>query len=185
MSADPPMRQCKLEEFYVQVKPGKSEANLLPMIESVIGINTISSETVALLLKGQLSIEKFVILDCRFDYEYEGGHIISAKNAFSKEVILEILKENEWENVPIIVHCEFSQLRGPSMIKWLRNHDRSQNIENYPGLSYPELYLMQGGYSEFFSFYPELCQPAGYVPCNVKKSKKELFKIKKSRTLYF
>jgi M-phase inducer tyrosine phosphatase len=174
------MRQSKIEEFFHQAKPGKSEAVLLPKLESSVGENLISVNTVAFLVKGEFSFDKFIILDCRFDYEYEGGHIAQAKHADSKSQILELLEGRNWDNIPIIIHCEFSQFRGPTFLKWLRNYDRIQNMDRYPNLSYPELYLMQGGYSEFYRIHPELCFPKAYVPCNLKKSKKELNKIKKT-----
>lgn len=183
MSADPPMRQCKLEEFFTQKKQGKSEAEILPKLPNSLGMDTISPSTVALLLKGDILVDKFLILDCRFDYEYEGGHILSAQNTSSKEQVLSLLEGQDWENVPIIVHCEFSQMRGPAMLKWLRNYDRNQNLENYPSLTYPELYLMQGGYAEFFASNPELCAPSNYVPCNQKKHKRALTQIKKHHKL--
>lgn len=178
MSLDTNLRQMKLEEFFPQKKSTKSEAEILPKLESSIGMNTISPSTLASILKNELPLNKFVILDCRFDYEYEGGHIEGAVHIKDTEALLEFLEGKDWESSPIIIHCEFSQLRGPNMLKWLRNHDRSQNIENYPNLYYPELYLMQGGYAGFFKEFPEFCVPSQYVPCRTRKMKKALTDIK-------
>lgn len=44
--------------------------------------------------------------------------------------------------------------------RFLRNNDRSRNA--YPRLHYPEIYLLQGGYKNFYESYPELCDPIGY-----------------------
>lgn len=182
--SNPPMVQTKIEDFFVQVKPGKSEATLLPIIENLSGMNVVSSETVASLLRGDLQIEKFLILDCRFDYEFEGGHISQACNFTSHEWLSEMLTGKNWDNVPIIIHCEFSQFRGPALVKEIRCQDRTENIKNYPILCYPELYLMKGGYSEFFSQFPELCSPIGYVPCKQQKRQKALTIIKKRSKLF-
>lgn len=54
------------------------------------------------------------------------------------------------ENQPLIViHCEFSQKRGPKLIRYLRKRDREINEDNYPNLIYPNVFLLKGGYSEF------------------------------------
>ncbi len=50
----------------------------------------------------------------------------------------------------IIFHCEFSSERGPSLLRFLRNQDRSLNEQSYPNLFYPELYLLEGGYKSFY-----------------------------------
>jgi M-phase inducer tyrosine phosphatase len=110
----------------------------------------------------------FKILDCRFDYEYQGGHIRNSVNANSPDALLDVLKDLA-PGTALIFHCELSQLRGPSMMRWLRNYDRCANVENYPRLNYPNLYILQGGYAEFFSHYRSLCDPDNYVPADTCK----------------
>ncbi|CAG9321432.1 unnamed protein product [Blepharisma stoltei] len=159
------LRQQKLEEFFHQEKPAKSEASILPKIRcsSNPDINYISPQSLADLLDNKISIEKYLVIDARYPYEYEGGHIQSAVNISSPENLSSILEGSNWENTPIIIHCEFSQQRGPALYRWLRNSDRLQNMENYPALSYPELYILQGGYSEFFKLFENFCTPQSYV----------------------
>lgn len=36
------------------------------------------------------------------------------------------------------------------------------NTESYPALHYPEIYLLHGGYKDFFAAYPQLCTPNSY-----------------------
>jgi hypothetical protein len=36
-------------------------------------------------------------------------------------------------------------------------------MHQYPKLYYPEIYILQGGYSGFFSHYKERCEPQSYV----------------------
>ena len=62
-----------------------------------------------------LYMPNIVIVDCRFDYEYQGGHIKGAININSKEALEETFFEakDTIENImrqkPIIIfHCEFS-----------------------------------------------------------------------------
>lgn len=48
--------------------------------------------------------------------------------------------------------------------RFLRNNDRSRNEHAYPALHYPEIYLLHGGYKEFFESHSELCDPISYRP---------------------
>ncbi len=45
----------------------------------------------------------------------------------------------------------------------MRELDRTANQDAYPHLFYPELYLMENGYCEFFRQFPELCDPQDYI----------------------
>lgn len=163
-------------------------------------------------------IDEYIIVDSRYPYEFQGGHIANALNIYTKKNLfiemfinrfnLHSLCHNHGVNhhhkLPtslsssdllnhhhsyhnalsrhqplsrsnsrsttvslnkidaqaaykkrtiIIFHCEFSSERGPSMMKFLRNQDRSLNEHAYPNLFYPELYLLEGGYKAFFEKY--------------------------------
>lgn len=52
------------------------------------------------------------------------------------------------KRIVIIFHCEFSSERGPRMCRFVREQDRAMN--EYPALHYPELYILKGGYKDFF-----------------------------------
>ena len=54
----------------------------------------------------------------------------------------------------IIFHCEFSQARGPKMYQLLRSYDREINYFQYPKLTYPNLCILEGGYSRFVEKFP-------------------------------
>ena len=89
-------------------------------------LRSISHSTLAELLQGKYSdvINEFTIIDCRFPYEYEGGHIKTAINIYTQEDILKKFISNQ-ENAAeiqngtkrdiLIFHCEFSSERGPSL----------------------------------------------------------------------
>ncbi|MGH0169721.1 UNVERIFIED_CONTAM: hypothetical protein FKN15_057441 [Acipenser sinensis] len=116
----------------------------------------ITGETMAAVLCGEFNslIEKYFILDCRYPYEYKGGHIKGALNLHKQEDISNffltkiITPTSEDKRVAVIFHCEFSSERGPKMCRFLRKEDRSMN--EYPVLHYPELYILKGGYKDFF-----------------------------------
>ena len=53
------------------------------------------------------------------------------------------------------------------MYSIMRGHDREYNLSIYPKLYYPEIYLLSGGYQQFFASFPEYCE-GGYVKKNDK-----------------
>lgn len=70
---------------------------------------------------------------------------------FSSEVKIE---EHMKNNTIIIVHCEFSSYRAPQTYNLIRKTDRKINEKRYPMICYPELYILENGYKEFFQTYP-------------------------------
>jgi hypothetical protein len=47
----------------------------------------------------------------------------------------------------------------------MRKADREANMAVYPAVDYPDLYVLEGGYKDFFGLYKQegLCHPASYV----------------------
>lgn len=105
-----------------------------------------------------------LIIDCRFEYEYDGGHVDGAINYNDKELLASHLFRSPLEGRTLMVfHCEYSAHRAPLMARHVRSEDRSHNAECYPRLTYPEVYILDGGYSGFFTDYRERCYPQAYV----------------------
>jgi M-phase inducer tyrosine phosphatase len=69
----------------------------------------------------------------------------------------------------LILHCEYSAHRAPIMAKFIRHHDRAVNVDSYPHLTYPDLYILDGGYSAFFAEHRALCFPQNYVEMSAKE----------------
>ncbi|OAF65965.1 Cell division cycle-related protein 25.3, partial [Intoshia linei] len=109
--------------------------------------------------------KKIIIVDCRYCYEYEGGHIKSAINLYNKKSIIETLMMSEckYENCIIIFYCEFSSERAPKTYRFMREIDRIINGDCYPKLYFPELYIVRGGYKAFFNQYKNFCEPQNYT----------------------
>lgn len=133
----------------------------------------ISRETLCEILDGchGSGYDKYTVIDCRFEYEYEGGHIEGAININSKTKLETELFSNTMQTAPhqrqlLIFHCEYSALRGPRMAMHLRNRDRQMNMHRYPQLHYPDIVILQGGYSHFFEAYCDRCVPQRYVEMN-------------------
>lgn len=108
-------------------------------------------------------------MDCRFPYEYEGGHIETAININTMEKLEEMFlqkMQGTTKRTIIVFHCEFSSHRAPRMALHLRKQDRLFNMKQYPKLTFPEIYILKGGYKEFWRTEAEYCQPKNYVEMN-------------------
>lgn len=145
-------------------------------------LKLISPDTLCDLLKGKFSdeVDCYTVFDCRFPYEYEGGHIRGAKNIWTQDALMEHLFSEDPQH-PLdghrqvfIFHCEFSSKRGPNMCRFLRKTDRKKNGMSFPKLFYPELYLLDRGYSTFFAEHPEMCVPQSYCRMEDQKYSEEL-----------
>lgn len=117
--------------------------------------------------------ERILVVDCRFEYEYSGGHIENAVNFNDKQQLTnELFSCNTPGSTLLILHCEYSVHRAPLTAKYIRNHDRTVNAEQYPRLSYPEMYILEGGYSNFFAQHRSKCYPQNYVEMNDQRHEK-------------
>jgi M-phase inducer tyrosine phosphatase len=151
-------------------------------------IPRITRETMIDVLDGKYS-DKFdqkMIIDCRFEYEYEGGHIDGAINYNDKELLASQLIDNPMEGRTLLIfHCEYSAHRAPIMARHIRARDRNENAAHYPKLYYPEIYILDGGYSAFFAEYRERCSPQAYVEMNaaehVNTCEREMGRLRQNR----
>uniref|UniRef100_A0A1I8I4J1 Protein-tyrosine-phosphatase n=1 Tax=Macrostomum lignano TaxID=282301 RepID=A0A1I8I4J1_9PLAT len=147
---------------------GNSEQrHALPTVKELdYGIRHVTSDTVSRLVNGEFSstVSSYAIIDCRYPYEFSGGHIQGAVNVFTQEDLLRRFLEpaSQAAAVPatkasvLIFHCEFSSERAPKLARFLRQRDREANVCNYPDLFYPEVYVLQGGYKAFYDAFKRL-----------------------------
>lgn len=78
----------------------------------------ISQDTMVRVLNGQYDqvYDDTVVVDCRFEYEYSGGHIQGASNYNDKEELAqELFKAPSKSTTLLIFHCEYSAHRAPLM----------------------------------------------------------------------
>ncbi|CAI4224992.1 unnamed protein product [Auanema sp. JU1783] len=155
---------------------------------------SISAETLASELRkwGEKEFsERFTLVDCRYPYEYNGGHIKTAMNIHDQNELEAIFFPLD-SSAPIrkripIFYCEYSQKRGPGMAHRLRSLDRSRNELQYPLVDYKEIYLLDHGYKSFFSeesHQLDLCEPSSYVAMREPQHSKQLtaYKWHKSKS---
>lgn len=173
---------------FTNIEYSHLESDLLPRIDA---------HQLARILRGDHDdqFDEFIIIDCRFEYEFNGGHITKAINISTQEALQEKLfqyqetdtKDTESKKRLIIFHCEFSMFRGPMMAKQLRKCDRMCNYDNYPLLTYPDIAILEGGYKNFYENYPQWCDPQGYVEMKNLRHKKlcesNLDKVRKDNKL--
>lgn len=162
------------------IKHSKGEEDLVPRIEVDELVN---------ILDGSYKhvFDQLIVIDCRFEYEFNGGHIDGAINISSKQDLEEKLlsahgRKHKKSHPLLIFHCEFSSYRGPIMANHLRKIDRLVNQDRYPSLDYPDMLILNGGYKTFFNFYKHRCFPKHYVEMkdhNYKKDcERELHRIR-------
>lgn len=145
------------------------------------GLMRISPSTMDELLEGRYdsSISRKIVIDCRFRYEYEGGHIKNAVNVGEKDLAEEMLLAGKlfdgtldvpepsesgkcdgngvMKKVVLVFHCEYSAMRAPTIAKHIREKDRHLNMPHYPALHYPEVYILEGGFASYFAHSPQHC----------------------------
>jgi rhodanese-related sulfurtransferase len=122
----------------------------------------ITGETLRGLSEGKYSdlFNSIVIIDARFAYEYDGGHIRGSVNVPDPGELRSRFFADPASRTLFVFHCEFSRVRGPSLAGFFREIDRSVNV--YPKLHYQNVYILDGGYAEFFRRFPEACD-GGYT----------------------
>ncbi|VDI02272.1 Hypothetical predicted protein [Mytilus galloprovincialis] len=82
-------------------------------------LKTISHDTMSSVINGSYDevLSSYRIIDCRYPYEYEGGHIKNAENIYAENGIIQFLEDNcdVTKRQVLIFHCEFSSERGPKL----------------------------------------------------------------------
>ena len=140
----------------------EDHADSLPRIEK---------STLLELMDGKFNehFDNILVIDCRFEYEYDGGHINGAVNYNDKDKLAGELFSAPKSRTALILHCENSAHRAPIMAKYLRHQDRAINVDTYPNLTYPDMYILDGGYSSFFAEHRSFCFPQNYVEMSDKE----------------
>ncbi|SJL00226.1 uncharacterized protein ARMOST_03538 [Armillaria ostoyae] len=175
------MQESPSAKFMCSGMPGFGDNELMGKIlpchrVSEDGLMRITVDTLDDLLDGiyDSQIQDFRIIDCRFDYEYQGGHVpgainVNTTNAVEEQLLGPIVTKpkpsvsgDATTKTILVFHCEFSAKRAPTFAKHLRSKDRSMNHHMYPKVHYPEVYILEGGYCKYFQ--TSRYRPSGYTP---------------------
>lgn len=137
----------------------------------------ISNEDLRNLTSDQFRRIQFV--DARFNYEYNEGTVgyyepaINIDEFWNLEKILATLWDSTNNYAPrfqgktLVIFCEFSSLRGPGLYRNITIIDHvllySRIIagEQNRSISYPEIYILDGGFSELFNSFNQDLPPFG------------------------
>ncbi len=139
------------------------------------------------LLAGKFTnaIMDFQVVDCRFGYEYEGGHIPGAINLNTVEKVVGTFSLRsrpslersaasaaiaEWQSRQVWQSTK-ARPRLPLRVQLQACPDhgsgsatgRSSSGARLPNCHFPEIYILQGGYCNFFQSYANLCEPQQYI----------------------
>ncbi|XP_016145411.1 cell division cycle 25 homolog d [Sinocyclocheilus grahami] len=175
-------------------------------------LHCVSAHTVASLIRGQFgpAVEDFLIVDCRYPYEYQGGHIKGAVNLYTESQIQQAVHQasagaqlsprnaSSWRmRMKGRLSDSLPEEEGSSPRKLIIFHcefssERGPHLcqylrrldrqaNVYPSLHYPELYLLLGGYKHFHASYPDLCDPCGYVPMRHREYRDQLHGYRRKR----
>ncbi|CAL2043868.1 unnamed protein product [Caenorhabditis brenneri] len=123
--------------------------------------------------------EQYIVIDCRYPFEYSGGHLLNAINEYDTQKIGNLFFDSngtpQHQKIPIF-YCEFSEKRAPSMANSLRRLDRALN--NYPRVSFSQLLVVDKGYCGLFKSYSTEFEaffvPNSYISMNDESHSKEL-----------
>ena len=164
-----------------------SNVYTLPNKANDQGHRCITPETFHDLTMGKYNdlITDVKVIDCRSIEEYSAGHINNAYNvpvSHSKcdrsrcnDSVEEALESIFFPVVPdalttaIVFYCEYSSHRGPTGAAKLKklDSDKLKNQKsnfNSPMRHYPQVYVLEGGYKDYFQKFPDDCCPKGYLP---------------------
>ncbi|CEL99677.1 unnamed protein product [Vitrella brassicaformis CCMP3155] len=142
-------------------RPGGGGVPHLPQVQmkeaehaGLRGWPRISPKTLAGLLQGDFDHKGFsgwTILDARWKAEYDAGHIRNAVHARTNAEVIDALWDKNGQPLRdnkhlVIIHCEFSQERGPNLMKAITDYrDNYGSSEDYP-----IMYVLDGGYRAFW-----------------------------------
>ena len=105
----------RMEESAVGLIGDASSTHSLPTITGKHNdLPSIDSSTLSSLFN---TSSHFTIIDCRYPYEYQGGHIQGAVNIYTEQGIQHFMetRPQSTKNDILIFHCEFSSHRGPKL----------------------------------------------------------------------
>lgn len=117
----------ELSSMSAQLMAVPGEVYDLPCYYGADAMKRITPDTLSKLINGHYAnkCDEVHIVDCRFPYEFQGGHIQTAKNYWTLEDLDQSFFENQLLDTSItpakraivVMHCEYSAQRAPRMYK--------------------------------------------------------------------
>lgn len=111
--------QAKKNSLSPSPKHSPGEKSILPCFSIKDDpLRRIDKKTLCKVLDGDYAehYDEHLVVDCRFEYEFNGGHVEGAMNINSTEMLENVFfKAPRTGKVLIIFHCEYSAHRAPRM----------------------------------------------------------------------
>lgn len=132
-------------------------------LDAALGLPMIDGGTLCSLLANRLAsgsgAPEVCVIDCRFPYEYAGGHVRGAVNMYLPHRVQTFLTSVAAmsANIIFVFYCEFSSERAPRMWRHVRNLDRRDHVSSYPALAFPHAFVLAHGFSQFIEAHGEWC----------------------------
>ncbi|KAL7722630.1 protein-tyrosine-phosphatase [Entamoeba marina] len=126
----------------------------LPCHHQLYGVSTISCDT---LKKATQDKVELVLVDCRYPYEYEAGHIDGSINIWNEVDLFKRFPVSTVSKISkevLVFYCEYSRTRGPALARKLRCQDMKFSNDT---LFYNNIYVIEGGYEVISNSLKELC----------------------------
>ena len=91
----------------------------VPLLATNTFENRITCHTLHQMIHGQFDgqVPRFVMLDTRYTYEFEGGSVKGARHLQDPEEAEALMSGYVEDDTVVVVFCEFSQHRGPRMYR--------------------------------------------------------------------
>lgn len=115
--------------------------------------------------EGEQQFGQIVIIDARFEYEFQEGHIAGAINVTNLQQMVNVYNRFLGQNVCMVFYCVDSLNRSMMLMHRFRGYDRERNMTQYPNLNYPNIFMLDGGIVRFYQEHPDLCR-GRYLPMN-------------------
>lgn len=132
-------------------------ASLRPIWRAGEDYERIDASDLASLMNDCKPFEKLAIVDCRSRFEYNGGHIRSARRCQAVPDFEQLFQDAYAPHACFVFHCEFSRIRAPAGLSVFRTV-----VEKHAAVL-PRLFVLDKGYRNFYAMYSDLCV-SGYTP---------------------
>lgn len=175
----------------------------------------IDGDTLVKLIQGHFkeSVESYTIVDCRYPYEYAGGHIIDSLNIHTEMELVKLFLDEQTQQQNLQSRSQEISNTTTSVINQANNmtndrpyrriiifhcefssergprlmkllREKDRQKNQYPELNHPELYLLEGGYSKFYKDHTEYCFPQSYKPMRSKGHRDEMKSYRRRKVIY-
>jgi len=156
----PKIRLTQSAEFTPSQRKRKRDLLLSPEIDDEDDLDFMEpNELMRIMDLGDDSFGRVFIVDTRYPYEYEGGHILNAMHLPCRDQIELLFERIRTIRCTVIFHCEKSLIRGPRAARYFND------LLDHEGLTHLKVFVLEGGYSKFYRTQSseQYITPKGFV----------------------